>query len=130
MRTDIYNMFGDLSQSFKLKWGKIFASERAVAEAALNEKAEDFKCKQSVEDGFIIWRGKSGKIEAMFCILPDNRSPKAIGNIYHKIEKTKCPVTFVVVEQRSDGPGNYDIFCLSEVSYLQHCNRVRYRPRS
>jgi hypothetical protein len=129
MRKDIYDMFHDYGQSFKLRWGRIFASGPKAAEEALEKKAQEFKCKQSVKDGYIIWRGRGGKIEAMFCIRPDNKKPSAIGKIYKKIEKTECPLTFVVVEQYGDGPGNYDIFRLSQVSYLEHNNRARYRPR-
>lgn len=130
MRKDIYDMFTVYGQPFKLRWGKIFASERAVIEEVLNKKAKEFECKQSVEDGYTVWRGNRGKVEAMFCILPDNKKPAAIKSIYQKIQRSKCPVTFVVVEQHSDGPGNYDIFRMSEVSYLEHSNRARYRPRS
>lgn len=130
MRKDIYNMFTVYGQPFKLRWGRIFASARPVVEEALNKKAQEFKCKQSVQDEYIVWRGNRGKVEAMFCILPDNKNPASIGRIYQKIQRSKCPVTFVVVDQHGDGPGNYDIFRLSEVSYLEHVNRARHRPKS
>ena len=42
-------------------------------------------------------------------------------------EEIRCksiPLAFVIIEQRADGPRNYDIFRLSERSYMEHNNRA------
>ena len=44
--------------------------------------------------------------------------------VYQDIKAMHVPVTYVVIEQLQDGKGQYDIFRLSELSYLEHANRA------
>ncbi len=127
MRKDINLMFCDYSQKFKLKWGKIFHGGIDKTANELMKLSKNYGCVQKQSDNDIVWLNKDDKPEAMFCLVEAANDLARIKGIYDKIENTKIPITFVIVHQLSDGPGNYDIFNLSERSYLVHNNRARYR---
>ncbi|MBU1636374.1 hypothetical protein KKC97_01745, partial [bacterium] len=48
----------------------------------------------------------------------------------HKIRDERISLTLVFVERREDGAGQYDIFRLSERSYLEHINRAYIKGTS
>jgi hypothetical protein len=129
MKKAIYSMFKDYSQPFKLRWGRVFHGGPQSIEAALTEEAKKHACSLQRSGTDFLWVGRSGKAEAMFRFVPDPSDISSVQSVYQKIKKLGVPITFVVVHQTPDGSGNYDIFRLSEDSYLEHHNRARYRTK-
>ena len=120
-------MFADYSQSFKLKWGRIINAGLDKIRLELEGQSRKYHCVQKATTDSIIWYDKNNVIQAMFCFPPDARDFNSIFKIFDTIKKNKAPITFIFIHQVSDGEGNYDIFGISEKSYLEHLNRVRFR---
>jgi hypothetical protein len=129
MREDIGRIFSDYRQSFKLKWGRIIHAgfEKIVPE--LEAESMNYRCIQKVENSSIIWYDKDNKIQAMFCFPQNAKDFESIFMIFKEIRNKNSPLTFIFIHQESDGTGNYDIFRISEKSYLEHNNRVRFRNK-
>jgi hypothetical protein len=117
----------ELKGSRKHKWGRIFASPIPCIADALAPLAERHRCRQQVKTDHILWLGKSKKPEAMFCFITNPSDLVQVKRVYNRIAKISPRVTFAIVHQRSDGVGVYDIFRMSERSYLEHHNRVYNR---
>lgn len=129
MRNDIYFMFSDYRQSFKLRWGRIFHSGFEKIKDQLESESSKYNCEQTIEEDFIIWMDDEKSIQAMFCFPANSKDFDSIYKVFNKVRKNAATITFIVIHQASDGDGNYDIFRISENSYLEHNNRVRYRKR-
>jgi hypothetical protein len=125
----IYKMFNvrELKGSKKNKWGRIFALPLPRIADALAPLAEQHSCRQQVKADHILWLDKSKRPVAMFCFITDPSELAQVKRVYNRIAKLSPRVTFAIVHQRSDGIGVYDIFRLSERSYLEHHNRVYNR---
>jgi len=129
MRTDIYLMFSNYSQSFKLKWGRIINAGFNKIYLELEGQSRKYHCVQKATTDSVIWYDKNNVIQAMFCFPSDAKDFDSIFKIFGTIKKNKAPITFIFIHQVSDGKGNYDIFGISEKSYLEHVNRVRFRKK-
>lgn len=127
MRLDIYQMFSDFRQPFKLKWGRMLHGGFPKFVDALEVESNRFGCRQEVTDGFITWYDRDDIRQAMFCFPDDAGNFEDLFSIFQQIGETRPPVTFIFIEQKSDGEGNYDVFRISERSYLEHNNRMRFR---
>jgi hypothetical protein len=129
MKFDIYLMFSDYSQSFKLKWGRIINAGFDKIVPELEAESKKYSCNQIVEKEFITWYDKSSQIQAMFCFPLNAKDFDAILATFNTIKQYNSPVSFIFIHQESDGEGNYDIFRISERSCLEHNNRVRFRRK-
>ena len=129
MRPDIYLMFSDYGQSFKLKWGRIINAgfDRVILD--LKTESLKHKCAQEVEKDYIIWYDENNKIQAMFCFTLNAKDLDSILRTFNTIKDKNSPISYIFIEQESDGKGNYDIFRISERSCLEHNNRVRFRVK-
>jgi hypothetical protein len=90
----------------------------------LRHEAGRFGVVQSVDGRNVFWSNESGGYEAMFAYVIDPTNLDGIISTYQLIKAKRIPVTFAVIEQLEDGKGQYDIFRLSELSYLEHNNRA------
>jgi hypothetical protein len=117
----------NLKGSRKYYWGRVFASPVPKIAEALAPFAERAGCKQKILKDSIIWQGRDKNPEIMFCFIPEPSDLKAVRAVYGKVAKLNPILTFVIVHQKSDGIGSYDIFRLSRISYLEHYNRVYNR---
>ena len=129
MREDIYQMFTDYRQSFKLKWGRIINAGFNKIIPEFEVQSKKYNCMQRVSKDSIIWYDKNDDIQAMFCFPLNAKDFDLILKAFNTIKKNRSPITFIFIHQESDGEGNYDIFRISEKSYLEHLNRVRFRKR-
>lgn len=114
----------NLKGSKKYTWERIFASPFPTVVGALAPYAERADCTQLTEEQTIFWLDKNQGLKAMFCLVPDPSELDLVREVYERVAKRKPLVTFVIVHQKKDGVGNYDIFRLSPLSYLEHHNRV------
>jgi hypothetical protein len=117
----------ELKGSKKHKWGRIFSLPLPRIGEALAPLAERHGFRQQVKKDYILWLGKSKKPAAMFCFIADPSELAQVKKVYDRISLFSPRVTFAVVHQKADGPGIYDIFRMSERSYLEHHNRVYHR---
>ncbi len=117
----------NLKGSRKNTWGKIFSSSLPEIAKALTPYAAKAECTQKIRKTTVDWFDGNGALQAMFCIVPEPSDLKAIRSIYNRIAKFSPEYTYVIVHQKPDGIGNYDIFCLTPESYLNHCNRVYHK---
>jgi len=120
----IYEMFIRYEPQFQYGWNKIIAAGFDSLADELSKLADELGLSQSTERRSVLWRNADGVVEAMFAYIIDSTDLDGIIAMYSDIKKMRIPVTFATIEQREDGPGQYDIFRLSEKSYLEHCNRA------
>jgi hypothetical protein len=114
----------EIKGSKKRKWGRIFSLPLPRIAEALAPLAEREGFRQEAESDHILWLGKSKNPAAMFCFIDDPSELAQVKKVYNRISRILPRVTFTIVRQKSDGPGIYDIFRMSERSYLEHHNRV------
>jgi len=74
-----------------------------------------------------MWYDNSGRVQAMFCFVLNAKNFDSILRAFNAIKGNNSPVSYIFIDQESDGKGNYDIFRISERSSLEHNNRVRFR---
>jgi hypothetical protein len=120
-------MFADYRRSFKLKWGRVLHQGPAALEEKLAVEARRFNCRLETDGQDFLWRNDQNETEALFRFVDDPSDLRSFRDIYARLAEVGSPVTYVIVHQRADGEGNYDVFRLSTASYLEHNNRLRYR---
>lgn len=124
MRPDIYRMFYPLEEAEQKEWAEIVRLPVEQYEEHLREKAEDFECTQVKQDGCVVWLGKAGNPELMLFRIPDPGNLDAIRNMYAAISDANCPIAYAFVNQRGDAVNAWDVFQMSRLSFLCHCNRI------
>ena len=124
MRKDVYDMFSVYGSDFQYRWNRIIASGFEAFARELARVAGIFGLRQHEEGGDVLWVAESGEVEAMFAYVIDPKDLERIMATYKRIKDRRIPLTFVIIEQRGDGEGQYDIFRISETSYLEHVNRA------
>ena len=124
MRQAIYQLFAQYEPQFQYEWNEIISSGFESFADKLAEMAVGFGVTQTTEGRRVLWRDSEANIEAMFAYIIEPTDLSSIISMYGDIRAMTVPVTFAIIEQREDGAGQYDIFRLSEKSYLEHCNRA------
>ena len=117
----------NLKGNEKYRWGRVFASPLPVVVDAFAPYAEKAGCIQEVALQRIFWVDENRHLVAMFCLVPEPSDLDSVCEIFAEVAERSPRVTFVIVHQKADGTGNYDIFRLSPASYLEHHNRVFHR---
>ena len=56
--------------------------------------------------------------------LSDPRDLSAVQTVCDTIAANEAPLAYTFVNQVPDGPETWDIFHMSKLTYLAHCNRV------
>jgi hypothetical protein len=56
--------------------------------------------------------------------IPDPRDLSSVRRVYDTIAANEAPLAYAFVNQVPDGLGTWDIFHMSKLTYLAHCNRV------
>lgn len=130
LREDLWTLFS-CEQEFpapgRNAWAELLTGSFETISEAFHTLAAKYGCVQTVDEhNAILWSNLNGRLEAMFLILPEPASIDMAIQIYEKIKRTDCPLSFVFT--RSVIAGTYDIFRLSTNSYLDHHNQVREYP--
>jgi hypothetical protein len=124
MRDEIFNMFYPLTRGPQDKLANaVKASEDSFAEI-LAEGAKKFDCKQTRSEKSVTWLDDSGGIEAMFFRIVDPRDINTIRGVYDEIAGNNSPLNYVFIRQLYDSEEAWDIFRLSQRSFMEHCNRI------
>ena len=126
-RIEIAKLFYPLGRSEERKWARVFRNGFNSLLTRLEAEAINLKFIQEIiDESYIIWRDQDTSInECMFYIILDATSFESIQSLIDHIESLRPTFTYAIIHQQKDGEGNYDIFLLSQFSYLEHCNRVK-----
>lgn len=126
MQINLYSFFDQLKPHQKYRWGRLLANQKTVKEL-LEKECKKNNLIQKIEDEHIFWRNKQDEIECMIVVVYAPSNIDTFINLYSKIIEKNIKLTFCIVNQFPDGKYEFDIFRLTEESYLEHCNRVRPR---
>lgn len=124
MRPDLYRMFYPLSRKEQDRWAGILKLPFDEYAAKVGEVAEEYGCRQETRGDALSWTGETGDLELMLYRIPDPGKLARIRAMYETLDETACPIAYAFVNQRPDARDAWDIFQLSRLSYLCHCNRV------
>ncbi|KPL17000.1 MAG: hypothetical protein AMS26_02570 [Bacteroides sp. SM23_62] len=106
--------------------GKMFCQLKKAIES-LEEECKRRQLNQIVENEYIIWMNQRNEIECMILLVYDPSNIDTFIRLYSRIKKEDIKLTYCIVHQIPDGKYEFDIFRITEMSYLEHCNRVRPR---
>lgn len=109
------------------EWGNLFASPWTDLLDGMQSRAAEMDLIQHDDGDQVLWTS-GNDIRFKFCFVQDPANIEAIRKIFNDDANTKIPVCFIVVKQPdpSDDSGDiiFDIFRMSEQSYLWHFYRV------
>ena len=130
-RIEISKLFYPLTRNEERKWARVFRDGfKALCKRLEFDSQRLAFMQDSILDTYLIWKDLDTKLnEALFCIIEDATSFKSIQDIISFIDRYMPTFTYVIIHQKKDGEGTYDIFRLSKFSYLEHCNRVKLPKR-
>jgi hypothetical protein len=120
----LFKMFYPLEDAEQAEWAKIVQLPEDGFFAALAEKAQQLDLKQKRIEESIAWLGDEDAVLLLYFRIPDPRDLRSIQRVYELIGHTNCYLAYVFVNQLPDGDNTWDIFQLSRLSYLAHCNRI------
>lgn len=117
-------MFYPLGNAEQSRWAALLALPRADYIAALGEEARKRGLEQQVLDDAVAWTDRDGRQLMLLFRLSNPRDLSAVRWVYDTIAANEAPLAYTFVNQVPDGPGTWDIFHMSKLTYLAHCNRV------
>ena len=120
----LFTMFYPLTEREQAAWVRIIQLPAEDRFAELEERAGALGLGQRRVNGSVAWVADDDQVLLLFFRIPDPRDLDAIRQVYSVIADTQCYVAYVFVNQLPDGDGTWDIFQLSRLSYLAHCNRI------
>jgi hypothetical protein len=124
MRKDLYDLFNVYEPDFQYRWNEaIHRGFDAFAEE-LTRTLPDDRLAQETRGNRVYWRDLNGDAQAIFVFLVDPTDLEGLIETYQEIKRGRIPLTFIFIEQRADGPRNYDIFRVSKRSCMEHVNRA------
>lgn len=128
-RIELARLYCPLDRNESRRWGRIFHKGFDVIVEKLKDLAHKKAYDQKVvSKNTILWLDKKdSNTECMIYLVDDATDLGQAEGIFKRIKKYRPFFTYVIVHQRKDGEGTYDIFRFSRFSYLEHCNRVRAR---
>ena len=91
---------------------------------ALGEEALKRGLEQETLDGAVAWVDGEGHQLMLLFRLSNPRDLSAVRRVYDTIAANEAPLAYTFVNQVPDGPETWDIFHMSKLTYLAHCNRV------
>jgi hypothetical protein len=121
---DLFRMFYPLSAAEQRRWAAMLALPEEEYVSALESEALKRGLQQAVVDGAVAWSDGEGHQLMLLFRVPEPGDLKAVRAVYETIAKNEAPLAFTFVHQIADGEGTWDIFHMSRLTYLAHCNRV------
>ena len=121
---DLFRMFYPLSEAEQRRWAAVLALPESEYFSALAAEARDRGLEQRLIDGAAAWSDESGRQLVLLFRLNDPRDLDAVRGVYESISAHDAPLAYTFVHQIADGEGTWDIFHMSKLTYLAHCNRV------
>lgn len=120
----LVEMFYPLDTAEKRRWAGILALPERAYVSALEAEASKRGLKQRLVDGAVSWLDDAGRQLMLLFRVEDPSSLDAVRRVYDTIAANDAPLAYTFVQQIPDGKGTWDIFHMSRLTYLSHCNRV------
>ena len=121
---ELFQMFYPLGGAEQRRWAEILSLPEHEYLAALESEARGRGLQQNVLDGAAAWVDGDGRQLALLFRISDPRDLDAVRGTYDLIAANEAPLAYAFVHQLPDGEGTWDIFHMSKLTYLAHCNRV------
>jgi hypothetical protein len=117
-------MFYPLDHAEQRRWAAILSLPEPEYLSALEDEARKRGLQQSVVDGVAAWSDADGRQLMLLFRVSDPRDLQVVRGVYEAISANDAPLAYTFVHQIADGEGTWDIFHMSKLTYLAHCNRV------
>ncbi len=124
MRDEIFNMFYPLAREPQEQLANAVQESEDQFADILAQAAKCYDCKQTHSGKRVTWLDETGIIEVMFFRIVDPRDINELRGVYDEIAENNCPLSYVFIRQLPDSEEAWDIFRLSERSFMEHCNRI------
>jgi hypothetical protein len=121
---DLFKMFYPLDGADLRRWAATLALPEQEYVSALAREAEAHGLGQMVLGDAVAWTADDGTQLMLLFRITDPRDLAAVRRVYDTIAANTAPLAYTFVQQLPDGEGTWDIFHMSKLSYLAHCNRV------
>ena len=119
----LFRMFYPLDRAEQAKWARILSLPEDEYRSALEDEALKRGLQQTVLGDAVAWSDGEQQLMLLFRIA-DPRDLEAVREVYETIAANEAPLAYTFVHQIPDGPDTWDIFHMSKLTYLAHCNRV------
>ena len=123
MRDDIFGMFYPLSKEIQQTLAQTVRDSQEKFTELLAELARQSGYEQIRTANGVSWM-EDDAVQVMFFRVTEPGDIDAIRSVYDTVKENNSPLAFVFIHQVPDGLGTWDIFRLSEQSYMEHCNRI------
>jgi hypothetical protein len=120
---DLHRLFYPMSDAEQRRWAEIVALPEQEYLTALEVEGRKLGLTQDAFPGGVAWSNERSELVLLFRIL-DPTKLEAVRDIYDSIAKRGTQLAYVFVHQLPDGEGTWDIFHMSPLTYLAHCNRI------
>ncbi len=121
---DLFRMFYPLGNAEQRHWAGLLSLPDDEYVSALREEARKRGLTQEALDEAVAWSDEEGHQLMLLFRLSNPRDLSAVRQIYDTIAANEAPLAYTFVNQVPDGPETWDIFHMSKLTYLAHCNRV------
>ncbi len=121
---ELFTMFYPLEREEQRRWAAMLALPEPEYLAALAREAEVRGLRQIQLDEAVAWTDDDGRQLMLLFRIAKPRDLGAVRKVYDTIAANDAPLAYTFVQQLPDGEGTWDIFHMSKLSYLAHCNRV------
>ncbi|NNK49129.1 MAG: hypothetical protein HKP01_09685 [Gemmatimonadetes bacterium] len=121
---ELARMFYPLGNAEQSRWAALLSLPEEDYVAALGEEAANRGLEQQVLDDAVAWTDHDGEQLMLLFRVSNPRDLSAVRGVYDTIAANEAPLAYTFVNQIPDGPGTWDIFHMSRLTYLAHCNRV------
>ncbi len=121
---DLFRMFYPLTRAEQRRWATILSLAADEYVSALASEAASRGLEQTELDSGVAWQDKAGRQLMLLFRIQDPQDLAAVRGVYDAITANEAPLAYTFVHQLADGEGTWDIFHMSKLTYLAHCNRV------
>ena len=121
---ELFRMFYPLGKVEQRHLAALLSLPEDQYVSALGEEAAKRDLEQEVVDDAVAWSDADGNQLMLLFRLSNPRDLSAVRRVYDTIAANEAPLAYTFVNQVPDGPETWDIFHMSKLTYLAHCNRV------
>ena len=121
---NLFRMFYPLSNAEQRRWAGMLSLPDQEYVSAMEREAAKRGLRQHSVDGAVAWSDREGRQLMLLFRVTDPRDLDAVRRVYDTIAAHEAPLAYAFVHQLADGEGTWDIFHMSQLTYLAHCNRV------
>jgi hypothetical protein len=119
-----FQLFYPLDGAEKRRWAALLSLPEQEYVAALESEARRRGLRQRVLDAAVAWLDPEDRELMLLFRVADPGDLGTVRRLYDTIAASEAPLAYAFVHQRTDGDGTWDIFHMSRLTYLAHCNRV------